>query len=112
LAPDQLASSCRDDAPAKTDRFTHHTSDPAKIHTLQSHPTNHPTMVKHYYANKHAHQNGDHAVHREDCDRLPPPDHRLDLGLHYAPETAVSKAKLHNPQASPCAHCSPESPGN
>jgi hypothetical protein len=66
-------------------------------------------MVKRYYANKHAPQNGDHAVHREDCDRLPPLDQRLDLGHHYAPETALSKARLHNPKAGACAQCCPES---
>ena len=69
-------------------------------------------MVKRYYANKHARQNGDHAIHREDCMHLPPPDQRLDLGQHYAPETAVSKARLHNPKAGACVHCSPESNSN
>jgi hypothetical protein len=69
-------------------------------------------MVKRYYANKHAQQTGDHAVHREDCNLRPPPDARLDLGFHYAPETAVSKARLHDPESVACAQCSPESHSN
>jgi hypothetical protein len=69
-------------------------------------------MVKRYYANKHAQQTGDHAVHREDCHLRPSPEDRLDLGLHYAPETAVSKARLHNPKAVECPQCSPESLSN
>jgi len=62
-----------------------------------------------YCVNKNAQSNGDHEVHRLDnCNRLPKPENRQDLGYHSSCGTAVTKAKQYYKQSNGCAYCSPD----
>ena len=58
-----------------------------------------------YYVNRHPQDNGDHEVHKEDCQFLPDKENRVDLGLFYDCEQAVEKAKKDYPQADGCWFC-------
>ena len=61
-----------------------------------------------YYVNKKAQANGDHEVHKSDCDYLPSQENRLRLGDFLNCYDAVREAKRYYPTADGCAHCSPE----
>ena len=64
--------------------------------------------MKRYCVNTEAQANGDHEVHSEDCNRLPIPENRLDLGVFSNCREAVNKAKLTYPKADGCFYCSKE----
>jgi len=64
-------------------------------------------MYHPYYMNKNAQTNGDHEVHRTGCSWMPHPSNQFYLGEHASCQTAVAKAKLHDPLADGCKHCSP-----
>lgn len=62
-----------------------------------------------YCVNMKTDKQGDHEVHRLDtCNRLPEPEHRLDLGWHSGCRSAVEQAKKTYPTANGCYYCSPE----
>ena len=56
-----------------------------------------------YCVNINVQPNGDHEVHREDCDFLP--SHRKDLGDHGTCRTAVAQAKQYFWQSNGCFFC-------
>lgn len=58
-----------------------------------------------YLVNKNAQYNGDHEVHREDCNHLPHPENRKDLGIFYNCHDAVKKAKEYDSDADGCYYC-------
>lgn len=59
-----------------------------------------------YYVNKNPQDNGDHEVHREDCEKLPSPANREYLGHFDCCEDAVEKAKQIFSQSNGCFYCS------
>ena len=59
-----------------------------------------------YYVNKNAQSNGDHEVHKSDCDRMPNPENKIYLGDFTTCTPAVRKAKEYYEQSNGCAHCS------
>ena len=61
-----------------------------------------------YYVNKNAQNNGDHEVHKSDCDWLPDEGNRLYLGTFTNCFDAVREAKKYYPQSNGCYHCSNE----
>ena len=61
-----------------------------------------------YCVNKRAQDNGDHEVHRDDCQYLPAPENQLWLGYFSNCHDAVKEAKKHYKQSNGCAYCSPE----
>lgn len=61
-----------------------------------------------YYVNQRAQSNGDHEVHRKDCNFLPISENRQYLGSFPSCHGAVQKAKEFYPTADGCKHCSPE----
>lgn len=61
-----------------------------------------------YYVNTEAQSNGDHEVHKSDCEFLPDGENRLFLGSFSNCRDAVQEAKEHYPQSNGCAACSPE----
>ena len=61
-----------------------------------------------YYVNMDAQDNGDHEVHRFDCDYLPEQENRKYLGDFPNCIEAVKKAKeIYPATADGCAFCSP-----
>lgn len=61
-----------------------------------------------YYVNKNAQSNGDHEVHREDCNWLPRTYNRVYLGQFSGCRNAVTEAKKHYLQVNGCYYCSYE----
>ncbi len=61
-----------------------------------------------YYVNKNAQANGDHEVHKSDCEWLPDPENRLRLGVFTNCWEAVAEAKKHYAQSNGCFYCSKE----
>ena len=61
-----------------------------------------------YVMNKNSQSNGDHEVHVITCTRLPDPENRLSLGIHYSCASAVERAKRIDLKADGCFYCSPE----
>ena len=62
-----------------------------------------------YYVNQNAQDNGDHEVHRSDCDRLPNEANREYLGVFSRCQDAVSEAKRRGyKRANGCYYCSRE----
>lgn len=61
--------------------------------------------MKKYYVNDNVQFNGDHEVHREDCQYLPQPQNRVYLGEYSNCEPAVTKAKGHYKQVNGCKTC-------
>lgn len=59
-----------------------------------------------YYVNKNAQPNGDHEVHKQDCQWLPNPENRKYLGEFSDCAAAVREAKKHYNQVNGCATCS------
>ena len=59
-----------------------------------------------YYVNKNAQNNGDHEVHKSDCQRLPIPANRQHLGSFSNCRDAVRKAKEYYVRADGCYYCS------
>ena len=59
-----------------------------------------------YYVNKKTQANGDHEVHREDCNYLPSVGNRLYLGEFSSCQVAVRKAKETYRQSNGCYYCS------
>ncbi|MEA2463629.1 MAG: hypothetical protein QOJ98_1376 [Acidobacteriota bacterium] len=59
-----------------------------------------------YYVNNNKQTNGDHEVHREDCEKLP--SNRKDLGEFENCKDAVLEAKKTYPQSNGCKICSNE----
>ena len=60
-----------------------------------------------YCMNKNAQANGDHEVHKSGCSSSPEPQNQQDLGFFSNCHDAVREAKIYNPQADGCKHCSP-----
>lgn len=63
-----------------------------------------PNRMQRYYVNNRQQSNGDHEVHREDCNYLP--SDRKDLGYHSSCDSAVVEAKKTYSTANGCAICS------
>lgn len=61
-----------------------------------------------YYVNKNAQANGEHKVHRSDCDYLPNQKNRRYLGEFSNCAGAVQEAKKTYPTTDGCAYCSAE----
>lgn len=59
-----------------------------------------------YYVNRNAQPNGDHEVHKSDCNYLP--NDRQYLGNFATCEPAVREAKKHYPKSNGCYWCSRE----
>ena len=57
-------------------------------------------MLEHFYVNKNTDAQGNHEVHRENCDYLPRPENREYLGFFSNSYDAVRDG---------CWHCCPES---
>jgi len=64
--------------------------------------------MDHYYVNKNAQSNGDHEVHKENCDYLPNSSNRIYLGYYINCSEALKKAKEYFIQVDGCYFCSPE----
>lgn len=64
--------------------------------------------MKRYYVHTKPQSNGDHEVHNQDCQFLPEPQNRIDLGLHSNCHQAVAAAKIHYSQVDGCYFCSRE----
>lgn len=60
----------------------------------------------HYYVNRQAQANGDHEVHRADCQFLPSEQNRLYLGDFSRCQEAVAEARRHFKQSNGCFFCS------
>lgn len=60
-----------------------------------------------YYRNRNGQANGDHEVHRQDCQYLPAPENRDYLGDFNSCQPAVAKARQKDPSADGCTTCSP-----
>jgi len=60
-----------------------------------------------YYTNKNAQSNGDHEVHKADCNYLPMESNRKPLGDFSNCQDAVKEAKKTDSSADGCKHCSP-----
>lgn len=58
-----------------------------------------------YYVNTEAQSNGDHEVHKSDCEFLPNEENRLFLGSFSSCRDAVQEAKRYFPQSNGCATC-------
>ena len=61
-----------------------------------------------YYLNQNAQENGDHEVHRSNCDYMPNSSNRLYLGEFSNCHEAVREAKKHYHQSNGCYYCSRE----
>lgn len=59
-----------------------------------------------YYVNKNAQDNGDHEVHKINCEWLPDTSNRLYLGQFSNCQDAVKEAKKHYPKSNGCFYCS------
>lgn len=59
-----------------------------------------------YYVNKNAQPNGDHEVHKEDCNWLPAARNRIYLGEFASCQPAVREAKRYYLQVNGCYYCS------
>ncbi len=64
--------------------------------------------MKKYYVRTVAQPNGDHEVHREDCNYLPKLENRHYLGKHTNCYSAVAAAKLIYAKSNGCYYCSNE----
>ena len=64
--------------------------------------------MKKYYVNDNTQANGDHEVHREDCQYLPLPQNRTYLGKFSNCKPAVKEAEKHHRQVNGCKTCSIE----
>ena len=60
-----------------------------------------------YYVNKNAQANGDHEVHKSDCDYMPKPENRQYLGDFSNCHDAVREAKRYYSKSNGCYYCSP-----
>lgn len=58
-----------------------------------------------YYVNRNAQANGDHEVHREDCQFLPALENRLFLGSFNNCRDAVQAARSYFVQVNGCYFC-------
>lgn len=63
-------------------------------------------MYYNYYVNEREQTNGDHEVHRQDCQWLPSDSNRIYLGSFNNCADAVTAAKQHYIQVNGCATCS------
>lgn len=61
--------------------------------------------MERYYVNKNAQNNGDHEVHKENCEWLPDTSNRLYLGQFSNCRDAVKEAKKHYPKSNGCYYC-------
>lgn len=52
-------------------------------------------MLEHFYVNKNTDAQGNHEVHRENCDYLPRPENREYLGFFSNSYDAVRAAAAH-----------------
>lgn len=66
-------------------------------------------MLEHFYVNKNTDAQGNHEVHRENCDYLPRPENREYLGFFSNSYDAVRAARRKYLTADGCWHCCPES---
>lgn len=63
-------------------------------------------MVEHnYLVNTNAQSSGVRKVHKEGCDTLPDPDHRLLLGAFRFSNEAVKNARRHYERSEACSNC-------
>lgn len=58
-----------------------------------------------YIVNKSTQSTGEHEVHNIDCNYLPIPSNRVDLGEHTTCASAVKKAISMGYKADGCYHC-------
>lgn len=61
-----------------------------------------------YYVNTNAQPNGDHEVHRSDCNYLPQQTNRLYLGEYISCRDAVARARAYYNKVNGCYYCSRE----
>jgi hypothetical protein len=61
-----------------------------------------------YYVNKNAQSNGDHEVHKENCNKLPEPSNRIYLGDFSNCLNALKKAQEYYKRVDGCYFCSSE----
>ncbi|RBP41432.1 hypothetical protein DES53_107264 [Roseimicrobium gellanilyticum] len=61
-----------------------------------------------YYVNDTAQNNGDHEVHKENCNWLRLAIRKTDLGYHTQCSSAVQAARQHHRQVNGCVYCSPQ----
>ena len=60
-----------------------------------------------YYVNQNEQDNGDHEVHKEDCNWMPEPENREYLGNFLSCQPAVAEAKRRGySTANGCYYCS------
>jgi hypothetical protein len=64
--------------------------------------------MDYYYVDTCAQLNGDHEVHKEECEFIPDVANRIFLGLFVGCHEAVRRAKDHYATADGCKHCSPD----
>lgn len=62
-----------------------------------------------YFVHTETDDEGDHEVHKPDCDWLPKPSHRVDLGEHSHCSSAIEEAERRGFRpANGCYHCNEE----
>lgn len=59
-----------------------------------------------YYVNSKAQTTGEHEVHKEGCDYLPAPEHRVYLGDFTNCKEAVKEARKRYSDVDGCYYCS------
>ncbi|MYB89434.1 MAG: hypothetical protein F4X93_05695 [Proteobacteria bacterium] len=63
-------------------------------------------MAPKYYVDRSEQANGDHEVHRHECNRLPTINNRFYLGEFNSCHQAVMAARKHYRQVNGCYYCS------
>jgi len=58
-----------------------------------------------YLVNRNPQEGGEHEVHTTDCDHLPEPENRIDLGYHDDCEGAIQAAKKYFTHVDGCFYC-------
>lgn len=58
-----------------------------------------------YLVNQNAQSSGAHKVHKEECDWLPDPEHRLSTGSFDSIDKAVKEARRYRRQSEACGGC-------
>ena len=58
-----------------------------------------------FFVSKKVDNNNEHIVHSSNCDYLPLPISRLDLGELYSCESAMERAKEFFENSNGCIHC-------
>ncbi|WP_203143113.1 hypothetical protein [Marinobacter mangrovi] len=62
-------------------------------------------MANLYFVDRYPQEDGLHTVHADGCTLVPDEDHRLNLGFHDTPRSALNDARRFYIRAHPCFYC-------